>query len=125
VVKKEKTIGIELDKYINESVKNMLGKNKFPEEPSSYDNIYTDTFSELIDKLCIVHIRYWYLEDAMATCTNDKELVIFRKKSESLFKEKRPMLVAAFDKLIVKTLNGEISYTPIGTKHYKGWGENK
>jgi len=122
---KKKTIGAELDKYIKESVREILEKNKFPDELTTYDNIFTDTFSELIDKLCIVHIRYWYLEDAMATCENDEDLVVFRKKSESLFKEKRPMLVAALDKLIIKTLNGEISYTPIGTKHYKGWDKNK
>ena len=113
------TIAQVLDIFIRKRVKKILDTNKFPE----YDDIYTDTLSEIIDKLCIVHIRYWYLEDAMSDC-NDDELLILRKKSESLFKEKRPMLVAAFDKLIVKMLKGDIDYTPINTKHYKGWKQN-
>jgi|3_EtaG_2_1085321.scaffolds.fasta_scaffold02087_9 hypothetical protein len=112
-----RTIGESLDIFIKNKVKSILDKDKFPE----YDNIFTDTLSELIDKLCIVHIRYWYLEDAMASCDNDEELVQLRKKSESLFKEKRPMLIAGFDKLIMKILNGELGYTSVNTKHYKGW----
>ena len=78
-------IGKELDKYIQEKVKELLDKDKFPQ----YDSVYSDTLSELIDKLIIVHIRYWYLEDAMANAKTDEELVMYRKKSESLFKEKR------------------------------------
>ena len=42
-------IGTELDKYIQQKVKSVLDNDKFPE----YDNIHSDTFSELIDKLTI------------------------------------------------------------------------
>jgi hypothetical protein len=115
----DKTIGESLDIFIKNKVTTILDKNKFPK----YDNVYTDTLAELIDKLCIMHVRYWYLEDAMASCNNDEELLHLRKKSESLFKEKRPMLVAGFDKLIIKILKGELNYTPINTKHYKGWSQ--
>ena len=121
---KDKTIGSTIDDYMRSVIKETLDKDKFPE----YDNIYTDTFSELIDKLSIVHVRYWYLEDAMSAATksgNDEELVLLRKKSESLFKEKRPMLVAGLDKLIAKMISGEIKYTAISTKQYKGWGQKE
>jgi len=114
-------IGKELDEYIRNKVKETLEENKFPE----YDNIYSDTLSELIDKLIIVHIRYWFLEDAMANAKTDEELVLYRKKSESLFKEKRPMLVESFDKLIFKLIKGDITYTPINTKKYDNWGDEK
>ena len=56
----------EIDKYIQSKVKNILDENKFPD----YDDIYSDTFSELIDKLIIVHIRLWYLEDAISIETD-------------------------------------------------------
>ena len=42
-------VGSELDKYIRLKVKETLDTTTFPE----YDNIHSDTFSELIDKLII------------------------------------------------------------------------
>lgn len=111
------SVGKIIDKYVEKKVNKLLNESKFPD----YDNIVTDTFSELIDKLCIVHIRYWYLEDAMASSTNDEELVTLRKKSESLFKEKRPMLVHGLDKYITLLVNKQINSDPINYKHYKNW----
>lgn len=115
-------IGKELDKYIKDKVKEILDKNKFPD---CYDNVYSDTLAELIDRLVIVHIRYWYLEDALSNAKTDEELVMYRKKSESLFKEKRPMLVESFDKLIFNLLEGKVKYTPINVKKYDNWGDEK
>lgn len=111
-------IGKFLDQYIKDKVQEILVQTKFPD---SYDEIYTDTLAELIDKLIIVHIRYWYLEDAMAKAETDEELATLRRKSEILFKEKRPMLVAGFDKLIFNLLKGRNSYTPSNVKHYDNW----
>ncbi len=110
-------VGKSLDKYIKEKVQELLNRTKFP----NYDDIYTDTLAEIIDKLIIVHIRYWYLEDAMAKAKSDKELATLRRKSEVLFKEKRPMLVAALDKLLVNVLTGKTKYTPSNLKKYEGW----
>ena len=113
----EESVGNIIDTYIENKVNLLLNKGKFPD----YDNIVTDTFSELIDKLCIVHIRYWYLEDAMASTENDNELVTLRKKSESLFKEKRPMLVHGIEKYISLLINQKINSDPMNYKHYKNW----
>jgi spermidine/putrescine-binding protein len=113
-------VGRELDDYIKTKVQENLSKSKFPD----YDDIYTDTFSELIDKLIIVHIRYWYLEDMMAKEKDDMKLSELRRKSESLFKEKRPMLVHAIDKFIIKLVQNKIDYYPSNLKLYDGW-ENK
>jgi hypothetical protein len=110
-------IGNLIDNYIEKKVISYLNNDKFPK----YDKIYTDTFSELIDKLCIVHIRYWYLEDAMASTQDDQELLQLRRKSESLFKEKRPMLVHGIDKYISLLVNNEINSNPVNYKHYKNW----
>jgi hypothetical protein len=116
-----KKIGDTFDKFIQERVAEILHENKFPD----YDNVFTDTFSELIDKLIIVHIRYWYLEDAMANAKTDEDLVKYRKKSEILFKEKRPMLVEAIDKLFFKMMKGELNYSTTNLKKYDQWGDEK
>jgi hypothetical protein len=114
-------IGKELDTYIQNKVKEILEDSKYP----CYDEVCTDTLSEIIDKLIIVHIRYWHLENAMSNAKTDEELVMYRKKSESLFKEKRPMLVEGFDKLIFNILQGKNVYTPINVKKYENWGDEK
>lgn len=111
------TAGEIIDDKISNFVDSILKDDKFP----NYDDIHTDTFSELIDKLCIVHIRYWYLEDEMAICKDDERLVELRKKSEYLFKEKRPMLVLAIDKYIDALVKNKINYTPQNIKKYLGW----
>lgn len=118
-------IGKELDKYIEHRVNSFLEDNETMKAiENNYDSIYTDTFSELIDKLTIVHIRYWNLEDEMAHAKTDEELARLRRKSEHLFKQKRPMLVAALDKLIIGLVDGTVKYDSVNTKKYKGW-ENK
>jgi N-acylneuraminate cytidylyltransferase len=117
----EFSAGDMFDSEIRSITKRILDENKFPD----YDEIHTDTLAELIDRLIIVHIRYWYLEDAMSDAKGVEELAALRLKSEVLFKEKRPMLIKMFDKIMVKILKGEIVYDPINLKHYKNWGENK
>ena len=57
----------------------------------------------------------------MASTNSDEELVSLRKKSESLFKEKRPMLVHGIDKYISLLVNQKIKSEPINYKHYKNW----
>lgn len=110
-------IGKKFDQYIKEKVTEILNTTKFP----TYDDIHTDTLSELIDKLIIVHIRYWYLEDLMAHEKDDIKLAELRRKSESLFKEKRPMLVQAIDKYIIKLLQNKIQNSNENLKLYDGW----
>ena len=71
-----------------------------------------------------MNIRYWYLEDAMSEEKELEKLAKLRLKSEVLFKEKRPMLIRMLDKLFIKMIKGEITYTPSNIKQYKNW-ENK
>ena len=107
-----------LDEYIKNKVDEYLSEGYPAQE---YDNVYSDTFSELIDKLIIVHIRYWMLEDEMGS---NKEDVVrigqLKMRADNLFKEKRPMLVLALDKMIFKIAKGEVNYTPANNKLYKG-----
>lgn len=107
-----------VDEYIKNKVNEYLS-NGYPAD--EYDNVYSDTFSELIDKLIIVHIRYWMLEDQMGLDRdNTQRIGLLKAKADNLFKEKRPMLVQAIDKMIFKIAKGDISYTPSNNKLYKG-----
>jgi len=110
-------VGSELDKYIQEKVKEILDKTKFPE----YDNIHSDTFSELIDKLIIVHTRLWYLEDATNAETDPYVIAELKRKADITFKEKRPMLVKSLDKIIVNLCNGKFNPTVENPKLYKDY----
>lgn len=113
-------IGEEIDKYIHEKTKEILNKNKFPE----YDDVHSDSFSELIDKLIIVHIRLWYLEDSMSEENDPEVLFALKKKADITFKQKRPMLVRAIDKTIINMCNGSFQQEIVNPKLYKGFNNN-
>ncbi len=114
-------MGIEIDKYIEKKVKEILDKTKLPE----YDDIHSDTFSELIDKLIITHIRLWYLEDAMTLETDPKKIAQLKDKADITFKQKRPMLVKSIDKIIVNMCNGKFKPIAENPKLYKGYEDDE
>lgn len=105
---------------IKESIVTALA-DKFP----YFDDVCPDTLAEIIDRLVILHIRYWYLKEAMSNPNlSDSELNDLRKKSELILNEKRPMLVRTFDKILFKLMANKLNYEPINYKFYKNW-ENK
>ena len=110
-------IGEKFNDYIAEKVKQILDETKFHE----YDDIHSDTFSELIDKLIIVHIRLWYLEDAINSETDLEKIASLKRKADITFKEKRPMLVKSLDKIIVNMCNGKFNPTVENPKLYKNY----
>lgn len=89
-----------------------------------FDSIETDSFGQLVDKLLVVHIRYWNLENEMTETLDSEELAAKRRASEPLFKVFRPMLVKALDKKNVNTikaqLSGEADVLQL-PKSYRGW----
>ena len=110
-------MGLTIDKYIQNKVKETLDRDKFPE----YDDIHSDTFSELIDKLIITHIRLWYLEDATNGETDPKKVAELKRKADITFKEKRHMLVRSLDKMIVNLCTGKFKPTVENPKLYKDY----
>jgi hypothetical protein len=114
-----KVIGTHFDEYIRQHVNEILNSTKFPE----YDDIHSDTFSELIDKLIIVHIRLWYLEDATNAETDPVKVAELKRKADITFKEKRPMLVKSLDKIITNMCNGKFNPTVENPKLYKDYQE--
>lgn len=114
-------IGEELDRYIQEKIKQILDSGKFPE----YDDIHSDSFSELIDKLAVVHIRLWYLEDAMSLENDSDQMLILKRKADITFKQKRPMLVKAIDKTIINMCSGKFRPESENPKFYTGFKDEK
>lgn len=114
-------IGQEIDTYIQKKIKEVLDNNRFPD----YDEIHTDSFSELIDKLIIVHIRLWYLEDAMSEEKDPEIMFNLKRKADITFKEKRPMLVKAIDKNIINMCKGKFNPESVNPKIYKGFDNNE
>jgi len=92
---------------------------------NKYDNIHSDSFSELIDKLAVVHIRLWYLEDAMSLETSPEEMLILKRKADITFKQKRPMLVKAIDKTIINICKGKFNQESENTKLYNGFKDDE
>ena len=105
------------DSLFAEHTRFRISADSLPE----YDTVVTDSFGEVIDKLIITHIRYWMIEDLMAVAQSDSELATLRRKSESLFKEKRPMLVTALDKMILDLVRNDSVSVPVNVKQYTGW----
>jgi hypothetical protein len=114
-------IGKELDEYIQKKVKEILDETNFP----NYDEIHSDSFSELIDKLVITHIRLWYLEDAMTIENDGEKILLLKRKADITFKEKRPMLVKSIDKIIINMCNGKFIPPLESPKLYIGFDKSK
>jgi hypothetical protein len=102
-------IGKELDTYIQNKVKEVLDKGLFPE----YDDIHSDSFSELIDKL-----------DAMSIENDPEKMVTLKRKADVTFKQKRPMLVKSIDKIISNMCVGKFEPITESPKLYNGFDDD-
>lgn len=71
------------------------------EEIPDAEYIFTDTVGEIIDRLLILHIRVWHLENrAQAVIDDDAAYANVRRKIEYCFKVKRPGLMAALNRAL-------------------------
>lgn len=109
-------IGNTIDNFINIKIKELLNINKNTGVPS--DLIETDNFGEIIEKLCILHCRMWYLEDSYKTTDNDEVLADVKRKLDICFKHKRPKLVEAINRLIDKSIRENKTLIEDSVKHY-------
>lgn len=111
-------LGNNIDQVIADVVKGTLNAGSFTIEP---DYVATDTIGEMIEKLAILHIRVWHLEDAIAAAKTDEEVAELKRKIDICFKVKRPALVAAINLLINDAIIKERSLVEPSVKHYKGF----
>ena len=105
-----------LDEFIKESVKAIITK-PLPHE-DEYPN--TDNLAEVIEKLIILHIRVWNMENACYEA-DVETLASLKRKIDICFKSKRPKYLEAINRIIQDFVifNKEIYEQSV--KHYNGF----
>ena len=110
--------GESLEKVIQEQVAEVLRQGTNPDLPP--DLIATDNIGEVIEKLIIVHIRMWMLEDAVGVAKTDAEVAGLKRKIDICFKQKRPKYVEAVNRMIEEAVKTGCSLVEDSVKHYSG-----
>lgn len=113
------------DVYISDVIENAIRKrvvetlsNKtLPELPDNL--IATDNIGEVIEKLCILHIRTWFLEDMAGVAKSDEELASLKRKIDTCFKQKRPQYIQAINRMIDGAIVNAKSLAEDSVKIYK------
>ena len=108
--------GIVIDAAIRNTVHDVLVKGELPDIIFSE----TDNLGEVVEKLCILHIRTWMLEDAAQEATTDEELGALKRKIDICFKQKRPRLVQAINRQVSNAIINKTSLIEDSVKLYKG-----
>lgn len=107
---------------IEDLIKNQVKRTMQDKASITGDNyIATDSLGEVVEKLAILHIRTWMLEDAIQAAKTDKDIAILKKKIDICFKIKRPKYVAAINAMVQYAINNERESLSEGSvKLYKG-----
>ena len=112
-------LGESIEEVIKRTVNDVLDNAKdFGMPDSNY--IATDNLGEIIEKLAIIHIRMWMLEDAFQTAKSDVEMADLKRKVDICFKVKRPKYVQAINLLVDDAIKNEKSLREDSVKLYKG-----
>lgn len=109
-------LGDILDVAIQQKVDEVLSSRKIPE----VEYIQTDNLGEVVEKLVILHIRTWMLEDAIQAATSNDHIAELKKKIDICFKSKRPKLVQAINLLVDDAIANSKSLREDSVKLYKG-----
>jgi hypothetical protein len=114
-----KTIGESIEVAIKDTVDQILSQRKLPD----IEYIATDNLGEIVEKLSILHIRTWMLEDAIQEASTDSEIAELKRKIDICFKSKRPKLVQAINALVEDSIVNNKSLKEDSVKLYKGVSE--
>lgn len=114
-------IGEKIEIIIENKIKEILTQSKVVDMPN--DLIETDNIGEVIEKLAILHCRMWYLEDAISDAKTDLEIADLKKKIDICFKQKRPKLVQATNRLIENAIINGKTLIEDSVKKYNGFNE--
>jgi hypothetical protein len=109
-------LGQTFEEVIKRTVHNVLSERDLPD--SEY--VATDNLGEIVEKLAIIHIRMWMLEDAIQAATTDEEIAELKRKCDICFKVKRPKYVQAINKLVDDAIIHNKSLKEDSVKLYKG-----
>lgn len=105
-----------IDRCIEETVNQVLFNTEIPD----IEYVETDNLGEVVEKLSILHIRTWMLEDAIQEAKTDSEIAELKKKIDICFKIKRPRLVQAINLLVDNAIAKNKSLREDSVKLYKG-----
>jgi predicted small metal-binding protein len=109
----------DLDTIIRDKVHRVL------EETDDLDSVppeyaASDSLGEVVEKLIILHIRMWHLEDAIQAAKTNDEIADLKRKIDICFKVKRPKLVAALNAIVDDAIVHNKSLREDSVKLYKG-----
>lgn len=111
---------LSLENIIQNNVNDILNNSKdIPVLP--IDIVATDNLGEVIEKLIILHIRTWFLEDMAGIAKTDSEIADIKRKIDICFKQKRPMYIQAINKMIDSAIKSGRSLTEDSVKIYKNF----
>ncbi|MBT5636948.1 MAG: hypothetical protein HOJ16_00020 [Candidatus Peribacter sp.] len=108
----------QIENVIEQIVNDICSMKEIPTLP---DNIITtDNLGEVVEKLVILHIRTWMLEDAVGVATTDSEIALLKKKIDICFKQKRPAYVEAINRMVENSIISGRSLVEDSVKSYDG-----
>jgi hypothetical protein len=105
-----------IDRTLSVSNKSTVDSVQFPD----VEYVETDNLGEVVEKLAILHIRTWMLEDAIQLAKSDTEIADLKRKIDICFKVKRPKYVQAINKMIDNAIVYNKSLVEDSVKLYKG-----
>lgn len=111
----ENKFGEVIETCIKETVNEVLSRRELPD----IEYIETDNLGEVVEKLAILHVRMWMLEDMINASTTDEELADLKRKIDICFKIKRPRLVQALNLLVDNSIAKNKSLREDSVKVYK------
>jgi len=109
-------LGEKIEEIIQQTVNRVLSEGAMPDA----EYIATDNLGEVIEKLAIIHIRMWMLEDAIQAAKTDEEIAELKRKCDICFKVKRPKFVQAVNLLVDDAIANNKSLREDSVKLYKG-----
>ena len=111
-------VSAEIEKFIVNRVQNVLSGREMPDLP--VDLVATDNLGEVFEKLIILHIRTWFLEDMVGVAQTDEEVAALKRKIDTCFKNKRPQYIEAINKMVDHSIRTGVSLVEDSVKIYKG-----
>lgn len=109
-------LGQTFEKVISDTVARVLNEKQIPDT----EYVATDNLGEIVEKLAIIHIRMWMLEDAIQAAKTDEEIAELKRKCDICFKVKRPKFVQAVNLLVDDAIRNDKSLREDSVKLYKG-----
>ncbi len=111
-------IALSIEQTIKNKVSEVLKNREVPNLPDNL--IATDNIGEVVEKLCILHIRTWFLEDMVGVAKTDEEIANLKRKIDICFKQKRPQYVQAINRMLDSAIVENKNLVEDSVKIYKG-----